>query len=79
MKFKITESNVYHEAGVDYMTPPVLQDELYDGGWMHFVYNWFHVPSGKKGTHSIYIHHADELDKLLNHWNESSDDWKFTR
>jgi hypothetical protein len=79
MKVKLIESKIFHEAGVDYLVPPVDEDDLSEAGnWMHVYYHWEHVPSGRIGTHSVYVHHEDDIHKLLNHWNRFKD-WKYTK
>jgi hypothetical protein len=80
MKFKIKESKIFNEAGVDYLVPPIDKDDVKPPGeWMHVFYSWIHIPTGRKGQHSVYVHHADDIDKLLNHWNEKSSDWKYSK
>jgi len=77
MKFKIAESKIFHEAGVDYLVPPVDENDLKEAGeWVHVFYNWHHIPTGRKGQHSVYVHHQDDINKLLTHWN-GFDDWKY--
>ena len=62
-----------NERGVSYSRTPDP-----NGMFKPFIYNWLHIPSGKKGHVTVYCSSHYDFLKLLDWWNHS-DKWKYSQ
>jgi hypothetical protein len=72
----------YREVGITYFVPPfTYQEEIYVGCYrlLPVVYRWKHAPTGREGTHTVYLFPEDvkRFPLLLAHWNRC-EEWEYT-
>ena len=72
----------YREAGVTYYVPPFRREEQIYVECYKMVpvrYKWNYVPTGKEGTHVVYLFKEDvkRFPCLIEYWNRTAD-WKYT-
>ena len=72
----------YREANVTYLVPPFTNTEdifVRRYGLLPVVYKWKNVPTGRTGTHTVYLFPEDvkRFPNLLAHWNRTAE-WKYT-
>lgn len=72
----------YREAGITYWVPPFTEaEEIYLGSYrcLPVVYRWTHKPTGRTGTHTVYMFPEDvkHFPTLLAHWNRT-EEWEYT-
>lgn len=70
--------NAFHEAGITYFVPPFHGKEVISA-CLPVVYHWKHVPTGKTGTHTVYLFPGDvkRFPKLLAYWNRTKE-WEYS-
>lgn len=71
---------MYREVGITYCVPPFLKkEEKAVRGMVPIVYYWHYRPTGRRGTHIVFIFPEDEkrFPSLLAHWNRT-ENWHYS-